>query len=154
MKTILILSLLLAAPAFAAPPEQVSVATVLGPKLFRDGDTVEIADVSATSPRLEQGDTVVVKGRVRLDSRDSAVLCLFLTQTQGDGKEETDVTQRLAVSKGLRKFELRITIKHKGVLHLTLYDVKTGRPFGGTYFGTANQMKDIKDWDLSYYLKD
>jgi hypothetical protein len=33
-----------------------------------------------------------------------------------------------------------------------MYDPKTGRPIGGTYFGTADQMKKIADWSLAYYL--
>jgi len=146
--------LCLTAPAIAAPPQQASVETVLGPKVYRDGDVIEITDVSATSPRLEQGDTVTVQGRVRLDSRARAHLDLYLTRTTGDGIEETDQTQRMTLSEGIRRFNLKITIKHKGVLHLTLYDTKTGRPFGGVYFGTAVQMKQVEHWDLNRYLEE
>jgi hypothetical protein len=56
------------------------------------------------------------------------------------------------VVKGQRDFVLRITIKHRGPLHVTMYDPKTGRPFGGTYFGTAEQMKKIANWDVAFYL--
>ena len=35
---------LVAAPALAAPPSLSSVETVLGPKLYRDGDVIEIGD--------------------------------------------------------------------------------------------------------------
>ncbi|MDY3550992.1 hypothetical protein R5W24_000064 [Gemmata sp. JC717] len=38
-----------------------------------------------------------------------------------------------------------------GVLHLTVYD-RSGKPFGGLYFGTSSQMKAIGDWSLDYYL--
>src|SRR5262249_30405304 len=107
----------------------------------------------ATSANLEQGDTITVKGRVRLESRASASLNLLVTQTQGSGGEETDQGQCLAVSKGLQEFTLKATIKHNGVLHLSLYDAKTGLAFGGVYFGTAEQMKAIADWDLGYYLE-
>ena len=152
-RTIVAFVLCLGVPAFAAPPQLTSVETVLGPKLFQDGDVIEITDVSATSSKLEQGDSVIVKGRVRLESRASASLDLYLTQTKGDGAEETDKTQRMSVTKGLQEFKLKITIKHKGKLHLTMYDAKTGLPFGGVYFGTADQMKEIEKWDLNYYLK-
>lgn len=153
-RSLTIAFLVLTSAAWAAPPKLSPVETTLGPKLYRDGDVIEITDVRATSPRLEQGDTVVVKGRVRLDSKSAANLCLYLTQTKGDGREETDATQTSAVSSGVQDFELKTTIKHRGVLHLTLYDAKTGRPFGGAYFGTAEQMKGIADWKLDYYLKD
>lgn len=147
-------ALLVLSATMAAPPAQDSVNTVLGPKAYRDGDVIEITDVTATSPRLEQGDSVTVKGRYRLDSQPSARLCLYLTQTEGDGKEETDDTQEMLVSNGLGNFELKITIKHRGALHLTYYDPKSGRPLGGTYFGTAEQLQAIADWDVSYYLDD
>lgn len=142
------------AMALAAPPVQEAVSVVLGPKAYRDGDVIEIMEVMATSRRLEQGDSITVRGRVRLDSRSAGRLCLFLTQTEGDGKEETDPGQSTSVSRGLSYFELKTTIKHKGALHVTLYDEKTGKPYGGTYFGTADQMNRIGDWDVKYYLAD
>jgi hypothetical protein len=58
------------------------------------------------------------------------------------------------VSKGLTTFEVKTTIKHEGALHVTLYDTKSGKPFGGTYFGTPEQMKQIAAWDVGYYLGD
>jgi hypothetical protein len=125
--------------------------TVLGPKVYRDGDVIEITDVQATSPKLEQGDSLVVRGRVRLASQDQAQLCLFLTQTEGAGHEEVDPSQITQVKRGRADFELRATIKHRGVLHLTLYD-PSGKPFGGVYFGTAAQMKRIEGWSLDHYL--
>ena len=100
-------------------PKQTPVETVLGPKLFRDGDVVEILQVTATSQHLEQGDSVTVTGRVRLDNRPKANLYLYLTQTKGDGIEETDEAQGCVVTRGLHDFTLKITIKHQGVLHLT-----------------------------------
>jgi hypothetical protein len=136
----------------AAPARQ-PVTTVLGPKAFRDGDVIEITDARATSPKLEQGDSVTVRGRVRLASKDQAQLGLYLTQTKDAGPADTDPSQVLQVKRGVTAFELKITIAHRGVLHLTLYD-NSGRPFGGVYFGTAEQMKRIAEWPLDYYLKE
>lgn len=150
----LVVLLLLVETTVASPPLRSDVAVALGPKLFRDGDVVEILDVRSTSPRLEQGDTVVVKGRFRLDSRPAARLCLYLTQTEGDGREETDPTQTIKATSGLHEFELKTTIKHRGHLHITFYDSETGKPFGGVYFGAPDRMELIADWDLGYYLKD
>lgn len=151
-KVMIVAFVLLASQGIAAPPLQESVVPVLGPKVYRDGDVVEILDVTATSPHFEQGDSVTVKGRARLQSQESAKLCLLLTQTKGDGREETDRLQTVTISKGQQEFELKITIKHQGMLHLTYYHSGTGKPFGGTYFGTAKQMKEISKMDLSYYL--
>ncbi len=153
-RILMIALLILTTPSWAAPPLQSDVETVLGPKLYRDGDVIEITDVQSTSPRLEQGDTVVVKGRVRLVSNSRAQLGLYLTQTIGDGREETDKTQTTTIAAGVHQFELTTTIKHQGVLHLTLYDTASGRPFGGTYFGTQAQIEKIADWKLDYFLND
>ena len=151
MKAVLFTGLLISSSIFAAPPTRLSVPTVLGPKAFRDGDVIEITDVRATSPKLEQGDSVTVRGRVRLASQDRAQLGLYLTQTEGGDSAETDPSQWGQVKRGLGEFELKATIKHRGVLHLTLYD-GSGKPFGGVYFGTARQMKRIEGWSLDYYL--
>src|SRR5688500_12181976 len=113
-KCVLVTGLLLCSPLAAAPPEQRSVQTVLGPKAFRDGDVVEITHVRATSPRLEPGDSVTVRGRVRLASQGDAHLGLYLTQTEGGGIEETDPAQTAHVKRGLGEFELKATIKHRG----------------------------------------
>jgi RNA polymerase sigma factor (sigma-70 family) len=139
--------------AAQAPPRQMPAATVLGPKAFRDGDVIEITDVQATSPKLEQGDSLTVRGRVRLASHDVADLALYVTQTEGDGKDETDPAQTTQVKRGQSHFELKATIRHRGYLHVTLYD-QSGKPFGGVYFGTAKQMKQIESWSLEYYLDD
>jgi hypothetical protein len=142
--------------AFAtAPPVQMPAPTVLGPKAFRDGDVIEITDVHATSPRLEQGETVTVRGRFRLNSQKEAHLALYLTQTEGDGMEEVDARQTMQAH-GLRgEFELTTTIAHRGMLHVTYYDPESGKPFGGVYFGTREQMKEIADWDVrEWYLRD
>lgn len=63
MKSSVALTLLLACSASAAPPAQVSVPIELGPKAYRNGDAIEITEVTATSPLLEQGDSVTVTGR-------------------------------------------------------------------------------------------
>jgi hypothetical protein len=148
------LAMILACTANANELTKRPVSFDLGPKAYRDGDVVQITGVTSTSARLEQGDTVTVKGRVRVDSTADARLCLYLTQTKGDGIEETDATQELVVKRGLTDFELTTTIKHKGVLHLTLYRTTDGKPFGGVYFGTPDQMKSISDSMVRHYLND
>jgi hypothetical protein len=150
----LMVAVSLTSVAHADAPTQRPVTVELGPKAFRDGDVIQITDVTATSPRLEQGDTVTVKGRVRLDSTDRASLDLYLTQTAGDGVEETDASQTAEVERGVSEFELTITIKHRGALHLTLYRSGDGKPIGGVYFGTGEQMEAIAGWDVGYYLQD
>ncbi len=152
MKFSIPLSLLMTCTAIAVPPAQESIPTALGPKAYRVGDAIEITEVTATSPRLEQGDSVTVSGKFYLKSQESANLCLFLTQTEGDGKGNTQPSQRMLVKKGNGDFTLKTTIRNRGHLHLTYYGPDSGKPFGGTYFGTVEQMKSIANWDVSYYL--
>jgi hypothetical protein len=152
MSKALFFTLAVASTALGAPPIQESVSVVLGPKAYRDGDVIEITEVTATSKNLEQGDSITVRGRVRLDSQNGARLCLFLTQTEGDGLEETDPGQVKSIAGGITRFELTTTVKHRGALHVTLYDQRTGKPFGGTYFGTKEQVERIRDWSVRYYL--
>jgi hypothetical protein len=142
--------------AFAATvPERMPAPTVLGPKAFRDGDVIEITDVQATSPRLEQGDTAIVRGRYRLESQKNAHLALFLTQTESGGATEVDPRQTMQVDALRGEFELTTTIAHRGVLHVTFYDNESGKPFGGVYFGTRDQMEQVADWDVrSWYLRE
>ncbi len=83
----------------------------------------------------------------------SKQLGYYLTQTEGDGLEETDAQQKTTVKNGQQNFKLMLTIKHQGAMHLSLYDLETHRPFGGVYFGTQQQMEEIADWDLRYYLQ-
>jgi hypothetical protein len=133
-------------------PIQETVAVHLGPKAFRDGDLIQIEEVRSTSPHLEQGDTITVKGRYRLDSQDEANLQLHVTQMQGDGTEEIEARQTVKVSRGFKPFEVTITVKHKGYLHLTFYDAQSGNPLGGTYFGSAKQMSQAAEIPVSHYL--
>jgi len=134
------------------PPVQEPIATKLGPKAYRDGDVIEITNVTSTSPKLEQGDSLTVTGRVHLKSQQAADLCLSVTQTEGDGRDGGDGTESIHVKKGHGDFSLKLTIKHRGALHITMYDSKKGRPIGGTYFGTAEQMQKIANWNVAYYL--
>lgn len=154
MKVAMISVLAIWSASMASPPAQMPMATVLGPKAFLDGDVIKITDVQATSSKLEQGDSVTIRGRFRLESHEEAQLALYLTQTEGDGVEEIDSAQIIQIEQGRGEFKLKATIKRRGVLHLTFYNSQTGNPFGGVYFGTAAQMKQIENWDLGYYLRD
>ena len=143
------LVLVSAIPAKAVPLME-SVPVKLGPKAFRDGDVIQILEVESTSPKLEQGDSVTVRGRYRLDSEKSAVLSLYLTQTAGGGREETEPTQTLPAVAGWHDFELSILIRHRGFLHLTFYG-QEGTAFGGVYFGTVEQMARAADELVAHY---
>lgn len=139
------------ASASVAAPVMSEVEVVLGPKKFLDGDVIRIDSVRATSERLEQGDTVEVVGRYRLDSSAEATLALYLTQTEGDGSEETEAGQKVDARRGWKEFKCSITIKHRGVLHLTFYDKSSGSPFGGVYFSAAANEGELQSMSVDHY---
>jgi hypothetical protein len=131
-----------------APPEQGPVVTLLGPKAYRNGDVIEIRDVQATSAKLEQGDSITVRGRFRLQSEDDAELSLYVTQTRSPVATPVDPGQTIRVEKGTGEFELKTTITHRGALHVSFYSTESGQGFGGVYFGTREQMKRIAGWKV------
>ena len=130
----------------------VAVEATFGNKFFRQGDSISVTEVKATSPDLKPGDKVIVKGRAPLPSAPEASLCLFLTAAKGPGRSRIHPEQRLKIAKGEGEFELSETLQYDGYLHVAFYAAPQGKPFGGMYFGTAKQMKEIMHWDVqSWY---
>lgn len=125
-----------------------------GPQLFRDGDSIEIKVVEASSSSFDIGETVTVRGTYTLESHPDAKISIFVTQTEGDGKSEILPGQQLRIKEGNGEFELSIKIRHEGYLHVTFYPTDGGSGFGGVYFGKSKQMKEIEDWTLDWYLGD
>jgi len=150
MKAIVIAPLLLLF-TLVANAELKEVGYQIGPQLFRDGDSIKIEEVKASSSKFEVGESVTVKGTYTLESHPDARISIFVTQTEGDGKSEILPGQQLEIKEGMGEFELSIDIRHKGYLHVTFYP-KNGSGFGGVYFGKSKQMKEIKDWTLDWYL--
>ena len=152
MKTlILITSLLISSLSAEVISQELDIK--LASKSFLSGDAIRIDKVFSTSEGLEVGDTVSVIGKYRLDTRKNAKLFLFLTQFEGDGLEEVDPGQRILAKEGWHNFKASITIKHKGYLHLTFYDVDSGKPFGGVYFGTNKQVEAMPKNLTAHYNK-
>ncbi len=139
------------APARQDVNELQKMPFTIGVKFFRDGDSITINEVRASTSDLKNGDKVIVKGRYTLVSEPEASLCLFATATTGSGKSPIRAGQTMHVAKGSGDFELYETLDCDGYLHVTFYSIAKGEPFGGLYFGTAKQMETIKDWNLNHY---
>jgi hypothetical protein len=130
--------------------EKVSpVSFALGPQHFTDGDQIVIEQVMASSPEMVVGDTVTVRGRYVLSSKDKAQLCLYLTTSDAVGAEPVLASQKKDIAKGSGTFELAEVVKHPGHLHLSFYPIPAGRRLGTVYFGTKQQMKEISNLKLS-----
>ena len=121
----------------------------LGPQHFTGGDQIVIEQVSASSPELAVGDTVTVRGRYVLSSKDKAQLCLYLETSGTVGAEPALSTQKMDVAKGSGTFELTEVVKHPGHLHLSFYPVPAGKRLGTVYFGSTQQMKEISSLKIS-----
>ena len=152
MKTIIIAALALFTTCMIDYAEDTTlqpVPYVQGLNTLKDGDSIRLAEVLASTPRFAVGDIVTVKGSYTLSSQPSARLGFLCTGTKGGGRGPTltPTTQRMTVRQGEGKFEITQTIKHHGCLHLTFYDETTGMPLGGFYFGTKEQVEEIETLD-------
>ena len=121
----------------------------LGPRHFSGGDSIVIEQVAASSPLLAVGDKVTVHGRYVLKSQEKAQLCLYLTTSEAVGAEPVVATQRIEIQRGSGSFELAEVVKHPGHLHLSFYPIQAGHRFGTVYFGTAQQMQEIRTLKVS-----
>ena len=101
---------------------------------FESGDSITIQDVLASSPRLEPGDTVVVRGQYVLQSRSQALLMISLTTNAPGATEPISANARKTIDAGAGTFELAYEIKQPGALHVTFYPAGSGSSFGGVYF--------------------
>jgi len=125
------------------------VTYVQGPSFFREGDSITITKVLASSPEFQVGDTVKVTGRYTLSSRPQARLCLYVTATSKNSGATPNVPeQEMKALQGSGDFVLSEPIREEGRLHLTFYDSETWHPFGGFYFGTEQQMQGIAGWNV------
>lgn len=125
-----------------------------GPQKFRHGDYIRIHEVLGNEPALFRvGETLIVKGIYRLESRDEAEIVLVVAHKEDDDFTVQDY-QKMRVTRGKGDFSLKIKIPVNGYLHVTYYPVGGGPPFGGIYFGTRQQMDHISHWSLDWYLED
>ena len=149
MKTIIIAALAVFTTCIVVCAEDTTlqpVPYVLGLNTLKDGDSIRLAEVLASTPRFAVGDIVTVKGTYTLSSQPSARLGFLCTGTKGGGRGPTltPAEQRITARQGEGEFELTQTIKHHGCIHLTFYDETTGMSFGGFYFGTKEQVEEIE----------
>ncbi|MDP0496006.1 MAG: hypothetical protein Q7Q73_07325 [Verrucomicrobiota bacterium JB024] len=128
------------------------VAYTVGPSAFLPGDFIEVESVEASNDDFEKGDTVVVRGRYRLESQEAA--SILFTVTSNDPKPIPNTPEQwMRIQRGSGTFELRLKLPADGYPHLGFYPKGSGTGFGSLYFGTEDQMDEIKDWDLQSRLR-
>lgn len=104
---------------------------------FEPGDSITIREVTASSPDLKVGDTVIVRGSFRLQSRPTASLGLSLTTIGPSAATVVAAHQRQKIEAGSGIFELKHVIPADGMLHVSFYPQTGGPSFGGVYFDSA-----------------
>lgn len=119
--------------AYAADPSPILFR--ITSQQFETGDRIVIQEVLATSPTLKVGDTVIVRGEYRLESRSEAALGLFLTSKGPSGPTRTAPEQRAVIRAGAGSFELKHVVPAEGRLHVSFYPRPSGSSFGGVYLG-------------------
>ena len=115
----------------------------IGQSLFREGDSIHIHSMQRTR------ETLVVSCDYELASADEASLALYITASDSRPKP-VDPRQRLLVKKGKGSAVLVHPAPYAGMPHLT-FSSKTGKPFGGIYFGSKEEAAKSKEMRFDYY---
>jgi len=141
MKTLqcLLVGLSLAACIASARAELSPVSFLVGKQQFKPGDSIVIDEILATSPKLEVGAKVVVRGHYRLASSAKASLGLFVTHRSPAGRDASTPSQVASVESASGSFELSCEITYEGNPHVSFYPTSGGESFGGVYFSAAAQ---------------
>ncbi|MES2694765.1 MAG: hypothetical protein V4773_14935 [Verrucomicrobiota bacterium] len=135
--------LLTAVIAFAAQAVA-PIPAALGPAEFTDGDSIVIEEILGTSPAMEIGDRVLVRGRYTLASQAEAKLGLSLTRTQVKVPVPILPGSNKRVAKGSGKFELVYDVSQIGCLRAGFSSLEDGKSFGTVFFGTPEQLARVK----------
>ncbi len=118
-----------------------------------NADHIEILSVKSSGNGFEIGATVTVKGVYTLNSVETADLCFYSTTTLKPGEKPTPTpvqdSQRAKAQSGKHIFTLAKVIQKEGSPHLTFYHTKTGKPFGGVYFGDKSNVLMKKSWSYN-----
>jgi hypothetical protein len=122
----------------SAYAELAPVSFTVGKQQFKAGDSIVIDQVQATSPQLERGARVVVRGHYQLASTASASIGLFITEHGPATAGEAQTSQMSQANSGNGTFELSCTIDRVGEPHVSFYPAGGGETFGGVYFSTRS----------------
>lgn len=101
---------------------------------FEPGDSITLQQVLASSPLMEPGDRVVVRGQYTLQSRAQGLIMISLTVNAPGYTEKVAPAAFKRIDAGSGTFELEYEIKQPGSLHVTFYPATSGSSFGGIYF--------------------
>ncbi len=154
MKTLFLsiaaLGSLLAASCVTNPSDASSgIPFEIGASELPFGDGLVIESVDSSTEDFSKGAVLTVRGTYDLRSRNRALLYLGTT-TSGSPTERGrgPALHTKVIDQGSESFELVHTIPGPGYPHLTFYDLETGHPFGGFYFGSGTTL--LNKGELGY----
>ncbi|MEQ9499101.1 MAG: hypothetical protein RIT81_19625 [Deltaproteobacteria bacterium] len=127
---------------FAAEPG-VAVPFEVGATELAPGDLITIDRIVGERSSLEVGGHYVVHGRYRLASHARAKLLLSVTTTDQDAAAQPTT---IDLEAGEGTFTIPLELTAAGYPHVTFYEIETGRPFSGVYFGHDAWLLRTKSW--------
>ena len=145
IQLLVVIALAVISSITAATPQLSAVPIKLGLQKFAAGDSISIREVLATSPRMDVGDTVVVRGRYVLQSQEQANIGLSLTQTETREPTPVSPAANMKVQRGDGNFELTFKVNHVGCLHITFNSLPEREKVGTVYFGTPEQLARVRN---------
>ncbi|WP_395752279.1 M56 family metallopeptidase [Prosthecobacter sp.] len=116
----------------------------VGKSAFRPGDSIVITSTSRSE------DMLTVGFDYELASTDEAVAGLYFTSTTDGKSPPFNAMQNIPVKRGRGSVILRHRLPAEGLPHISFYDAKTHAPFGGVYFGSAEEAARSRLLDLNY----
>ena len=110
---------------------------------------MKILSVDSSSGDFTVGSTLTVSGSYALVSRDQAKLYFGVTETDASTKSSVEQPDcALQLNAGTGTFEMSHTLQAEGFPHVTFYDLDSGKPFGGVYFGRDG---NVFSHELTHY---
>jgi hypothetical protein len=97
---------------------------------FATGDSITIQQVLSSTPRMEPGETIIVRGQYVLQSRAQSSLVLDLSPHAPGAIEPVAPAARKEIAAGSGSFELSYVIKQPGVMRVGFYFAGSATPFG------------------------
>lgn len=117
---------------------------------FHNNDSIKIESVESDTSSFKEGSIVVIKGSYTLNSKITANLSFFQTSTEKKHAKSTIAnTQTVSTKNGTHNFILAKKMVGSGYPHVTFYNSKTGKPFGGIYFGNEKNLLKTKTWSYA-----
>jgi beta-lactamase regulating signal transducer with metallopeptidase domain len=112
-----------------------------GATRFLNGDGIKILEVRGTAETFTPGKCYLIRGEYTLKSHGRATLAAYITAMDAENGSNTPLRiQSTVVDNGKGTFTLVLPMAYRGWPHVSFYPADGGEGFGGTYFGTGDNV--------------